>query len=163
MNRLTIALLLAVAIGAPVHAGVYLDIPTIPGEATDSAHEDWIDVESWGQSVANVNNMPVVLPLVFTHAVDKATPKLIEATIMGTNLGTVALEVTRSAPEVEVKFFVLELHNAKVVSIQSSGHVSQVPIFESVTLTCEAFDLTYTEFDASGNSVGEVVATGNCN
>ncbi len=162
MNRLAITLLLAVAINLPVQAGTFLDITSIPGGSNDAVHMDEIDVLTWGQSVANVNDMPVVLPLVFTHEIDKATPKLIEAAILGTSLESAVLSVTATYGDGErIDFLVLTLTHVRVVSINSSGASGGLNA-EEVTLTCNSFELTYREIDDNGSIGPPIEVEGSC-
>lgn len=160
MNRLAIALLLAASIGLPAHAQIYLGIDDIPGESLADGHQGEIDILSWGQSVANLNNMPVVLPLVVTHRIDKATPKLIEAAILGRDLGLATLAVSSTGPT-PFDYIVLELNGAKVVSVNSGGAEGTAPV-ETVTLTCATFELRYREVMQDGSAGPIVQVNGSC-
>jgi len=163
MKRIILVLLLAIAAGAPAHAAVdiFLEIQHIEGESQDAEFQNQIDVVSWNQSVANVNNMPVVLPLVFTHAVDKATPKLIEAALMGTDLQEAILRV-RSVGGNQVVFLTIILNNPRVVSVKNGGSESDGSLTEIVTLTCATFEYKYLPVDENGQQQGEVRVNGSC-
>lgn len=163
MKRITVALLLIFAASLPAQAAVdmFLEIPGIEGESVVEDFEKQIDVLSWSQSVANVNDMPVVLPFVFTHFVDKATPKLIEAALMGTDLDRATLRVVRIAGEKPLVFLTIMLRNPRVVAVQNGGSGSEDRLTESVTLTCASFTYTYVRQDAMGQAP-PVEVTGSC-
>lgn len=149
LSRILIAALLAVAIALPAQANIFMNIVSIPGDST--AYPDWIDVDAFSQGVSNVDNMPVFFPLSITKRTDKATAGLIQAALLGTDLGTVRLEVEETVrdsagrpPSVPTGYFVIELHQAKVVSVSTSTAAGDTDIFESVSLTCATFTITYT-------------------
>lgn len=155
------ALCLSLAANFSFAADAFLDIPSIPGESTDSAHAGEIEVISWSQSVANVNAMPVVLPLVIEHNVDKATPKLIEAALLGTDLETTTL--TLRTQDVEpVDYYFIELNQTKVVSVRTSAATELDPPVETVTLTCATFKITYRERLNDGSLGPPIETMGNC-
>ena len=98
---LTLALLLA---GLPLFAAsdIFLKIDTIPGESTAPGHQGWIEVESfsWG-TAANAVREAAAQPaaacsshtLNFTKRMDKASPQLAQAALVGLLLPAVTLEV----------------------------------------------------------------------
>ena len=164
MKRYLAAALLYACVTVPATAQLVtvLNLPGIPGESEVPAYEDRIDVLSWTQSVSNVNQTPVVLPLEFVYYVDTASPKLVEAALLGSMVGpatmTVLITVNGSLEfSSEVK-----LNGAKVVSVTASGSDGGGRPLETVRLTCSSFVYSYVPRLPDG-SPGPVVDTaGNC-
>ena len=123
-----IAFLLASFVGflasAQAQAPIYLDIPGIPGESRVAGYEDQIEVFGYSQSVANLDGAPVVLPLRFQHFVDKASPLLIEAVLLGSTLDTATLSVVTTGAAGTVAYIVIELMDPKVVAIESGDVIN---------------------------------------
>ncbi|HEV2721693.1 MAG TPA: type VI secretion system tube protein Hcp, partial [Thermoanaerobaculia bacterium] len=97
-SLLTFMLLLA---ALPLLASSYMNIPTIPGEAKDAAHQGWIEVSSfsWGSTPANAvvvegGKFPCSIhQLNFTKRADKASPLFAQAAMTGAPIPSIALDV----------------------------------------------------------------------
>ena len=89
-----IVLLLAVLCVAAAHAGserMFLRLDGLEGESADAGHLEWIDVltcnrghvhgslQSIQTGSPDAAGCGIYAPFIFTHVVDKATPKLQEA------------------------------------------------------------------------------------
>lgn len=76
-------------------SGGYLKIGDIKGESTDDRHKEEIDILSWswGTSQAAARSRPVSGPgtLTITKAVDKSSPKLMEAATKGRKIEQMTL------------------------------------------------------------------------
>ena len=102
---------------------IYLKIDGIEGEARDSQHEKWIDVLdfSHGSSQSVQTGSPEVAgrgifePFVFTHIVDKATPRLQQRCMTGTWINSAELHVCRSIAGRQTVVYKVMLDGAKIV------------------------------------------------
>jgi type VI secretion system secreted protein Hcp len=107
----------------------WLDIPSIPGEATDIAHANQIDVLSWAWGVNNpgcpggaASGGTVTLnALNVKKGIDKASPLLMLAAAQGTNLGTVTLGVRKAGATFDYLSFQLSNVVISRHSISSGG------------------------------------------
>jgi len=103
---------------------MYIRIEGIDGEATDGAHRDWIEVQSWSWGATNssarqpapIGNGPGSLTLAKT--VDKSSPKLSEACTGGRSLGQVVVHVRASGGYNE---YVMDDARVRSCSQSSSG------------------------------------------
>src|SRR5262245_27953060 len=83
---------------ASAQVDTYLLVPTIPGESTDPAHEDWIDVESFGQTLEPTKNSVVCAGSAVKH-LDAASPGLWAAVASSQVFPQMTLEMFRSGNE----------------------------------------------------------------
>jgi len=108
----------------------YAKVDGAEGESTDTGHSKWIDVES--VSLGSVNSVTAsrgvqssgrgdLKPVVFTHLVDKATPKIQEFCASGQNIKQVQIAVCRQAQGKQVPFLEVKLENVKVVKAEIVG------------------------------------------
>ncbi|MFK7888541.1 MAG: Hcp family type VI secretion system effector [Gammaproteobacteria bacterium] len=146
---------------AQAQTSAFLDIPGIPGESFDANFPDTVIVTSWSQSVANVGGPPVVMPLRFEHTIDRATPKLIEAALLNTNLGEVVLSVTRFGEAGAVAYLTITLSDTRVAAVEASNGENNVPA-EQVTLTCTTYSLSYRRQTINGTLDDPIVVDGTC-
>lgn len=159
-----IAALFVLLIGATqanAQTTVFLGIPSIPGDSTLDDFENLIRVGSWSQSAANVNNMPVVLPLEITHTLDIATPKLMEAALLGIDLGTTTLSVVRLQSDPGY-VYQIEMTRTKVVAIKAGGDTSGELGMETVTLSCASFTVRFRDQQSDGTFNPPIEYTGSC-
>ncbi|MBM3736018.1 MAG: type VI secretion system tube protein Hcp [Acidobacteria bacterium] len=80
----------------------FLKIDGIPGESTDAAHKDWIDVTGWdyasdlGNQGAQVAARPNLRDLLVAKRLDRASPLLFRALNNSQRFATVELEAVDS-------------------------------------------------------------------
>jgi type VI protein secretion system component Hcp len=160
-KMVVLAFLIATASVQAQQPQVFLDIPTIPGESQFEDFVDTIDVASWSQTVANVGGPPVVMPLRFQHRIDLATPRLIEAALLNTNLGDVVLSVVRTNGEFTQTYIEITLSDTRVAAVEATSVIDDVPS-EQVTLTCSTFMLSYRAQNNAGGLEDPVIAQGSC-
>ena len=110
----------------------FIKIEGIPGESTDDAHADWIEVLSYSCGVsqpasgsassgggasaerADFQDFSIV------KALDKASPKLALACADGTHIGEIILELCRAGGD-KVKYMEYKLGDAIVSSVRPGG------------------------------------------
>ena len=128
-----LAAALAIGVAAPATAAVniFLKVDTIPGEANDSDHKDWVEIADFSHAIANEKTQgsagpqgqAVCGPLIATKTVDKATPKLYEACTKGTHLPSATLELVRAGTgqKAYFQFVMKEVFITKVNPSASRG------------------------------------------
>jgi type VI secretion system secreted protein Hcp len=150
----------------------FLKFSTIPGEAADDKHKDWIQIVSYsfgetqpakvaassgGARTAERVNMQ---DFKFTKVTDKTSPKLFLACANGEHIPEVKLEVCRSSGD-KVKFFEIKLTNvivSSLVNLGNSGSALGVPT-EEISLNFGKIEVTYTQIDPlTGKPKGDIKA-----
>ena len=122
----------------------YIQIDGIEGESTDDKHKNWIEVDAYylgskqavSGKVSTGGSMTAsrteLKPFVFTHVIDKATPKLHEACTKGSNLKKITFEVCRASASGQVVFFQVTMENATVTRVELAGTPDDTPVGESI-------------------------------
>lgn len=157
-------------LGSPAF-DMFLDIDGVPGESTDAAHKEWIDILSfsWGETNpagsatgstgdrtterCNCRDFSIVKTL------DKASPKLALYCCNGKHLPEVTLEICRADGD-KVKYMEYTLTDVIVSSVNVAGTAGteELPV-EEVTFTYARIHWTYTEYDhATGKPKGNIEA-----
>lgn len=143
---------------------IYAQFEAINGEATESHHKDWIEIESFNfsmgvpgavTSTSRRRGDVVFNEITLTKEVDKSTPKLMEAVTLGKVIPEVTIEVTR-VYDVTKTFYKYELKNVLVTSYQSSESAGNTAPTDTLTINFEEIKVTYTEHDSTGSSKGNV-------
>jgi len=143
-------------------AVAYLKFDGVDGESTDKDHKDWIDIESFSQTITResgdgstgatrTRGAATMGDIVVVKELDKSSPKLAESILMGKVFPTVKFQLTSSAGT----YFMYELKNVMVTSYSISGDADQVPM-EEFSLNFEEIKVTYTEMDSEGNKKGNI-------
>jgi type VI secretion system secreted protein Hcp len=137
----------------------------IPGESMINNYENWIDVQSFTFSMSKPplgatgmsrrRGNVVFEDIVMTKWVDKATPKLMEAAALGSIIPTVEVHFIKLGASQE--YYKYELVNVMVTSVTSTGHVEEYIPTDTLTLNFEEITVTYSEFDGSGNHMGDII------
>jgi len=142
----------------------------IDGESTDDGHNNWIEILSivWGaqQSAAGASGpsrrrgAASVEDLVITLLYEKAAPKLEEKCLKGSVIPKLEIELTNTAGETPKTFLKYELKNVLITDFDVSGMAeSGMPPMFTVANNFEEIKVTYTEYDESGSSKGDVEYT----
>jgi type VI secretion system secreted protein Hcp len=158
---------------------MYINFEGIDGEAQDKDHKGWSDLASFNHDMSNPTiegrsgrrRGDVVLEdIVLVKELDKSTPKIQESMTNGRVFPKVELHVTEYyAGAGRVTYLKYELTNVMVTShkilgpsdiselsgIVGSSDTRDIPT-ESMSLNFEKIKVTYTEFDSSGKSKGNV-------
>jgi type VI secretion system secreted protein Hcp len=141
----------------------FLNIPSIPGEATDANHPNQINVLSWslgalGPNVAqgcdtsgassspnaSAQQLTVVMPI------DKASPSLAQAAEGSTDLGPITLSVTKSSPgQSPVDYLVYTFEHVFTTKIDWSGPGDEGPE-ESITFVYGKLGIKYYPQNSDG-------------
>ena len=145
---------------------IYADFPGIDGEADDKEHMDWVEILSFEFSMHQPTTMTgssrrrgdiVLEDIILTKYVDKSTPKLMEKTALGEVLSTVEIDIVKTVSDARVSFYHYTLENVIVTSYKSQGHTLEDAYpWDTLTLRYEEITVTYTEYDSTGGSMGNV-------
>ncbi|MDR1227888.1 MAG: type VI secretion system tube protein Hcp [Azoarcus sp.] len=151
----------------------FIKIDGIPGESTDDAHKDWIEVKSYhhkieqpasatassvgGASAERVNHAPFE----FTHLLDKASPKLYDAANTGKHIKEITFELCRAGGD-KVKYMEVTLEQALISTVEPGGSAAndedEFPS-EKVSITYGRIKWKYTQQKrADGAGGGNVIA-----
>lgn len=150
----------------------FLKVDGIPGESTDDKHKHWIEVlsYSWGVSQpasgsasssggasaerADFSDFSIV------KALDKASPKLMQACADGTHIDEVTMELCRAGGD-KMKYMEYKMTNAMVTGVRPGGSAQggeNLPL-EEVSFNYGKIELTYTQQTrAGGRGQGNVAA-----
>jgi len=153
--------------GGPAQSvDMFIKIDTIPGESTDKDHTDEIDVDSfsWGatQSGSSASGGGAGSGKVsfqdfhFVHKVDKASPKLFEATATGKHIPKVEFTV-RKAGDKPFEYIKITMSDVLISGFNAGGSGDKKPT-EEVTLNFAKIEFEYTPQDADGKALDKVKA-----
>lgn len=153
-----IAVAAGVALGsAPALAdSIFLQIPNLPGESTDSKHKDWIEVLSYSHSLGS-NDCPQVG---IAKMVDRATPGISEAINNATGKGitSATLAVVRNTGAGPVEYLRIAMTQVVVQNSSISASSGDSGVYESVGLQAASMTITYQQFDEKGGQ-GKVTSS----
>lgn len=143
----------------------YLKIDSIPGEATDVAHKDWIQILSFNHGVAQPHATAIGgggarggtercehQDFTITKYIDKATPKLNLHCCNGKNLQQVKVEVCRQVDTKEAymtyRFDTCLVRSVRIHGVTGSSDAEPV---EEVQFSYAKINWTYKEVDPITN------------
>ena len=144
----------------------FLAIPSIPGESSDPAHLNQIDVLSWSQGLTGASatgsfcggaggGKAMFSPFTITKHIDKASPALMLASAQGTNLGAVTLNVSKQG----VDYLTLKFENVLVSSFKTGGSAgSDVIPVDQVTFDYSKLTISYRQQQPGGTFGAPVVS-----
>ncbi|MCH8347254.1 MAG: type VI secretion system tube protein Hcp [Proteobacteria bacterium] len=132
-------------------AAAFMKIADIKGEASDKDHKDWIVIESISpplKPTARAAGRRQHKPLTVTKAVDKASPKLHQASNSGKVFPTVIIEVAEYGGS-RATYLKYELKNVMITSysVNDSGTSGEVPM-ETITFSYSKIEYKYDEGEA---------------
>lgn len=136
---------------------VFLKIDGIEGESKDSKHPNEIEVQSWSWGVSQMGTMAAnqgggagkanFQDLHWTHAVDKASHKLMLACATGQHIPSASL-VVRKAGGDQQDYILIKLTDILVSSVNTSA-ASEVPT-EQVSFNYAKVEFEYKTQDEKG-------------
>lgn len=153
----------------------YIKLEGIDGESNDKAHNKWIEVLSFSHGsqqtvtigrATDVTGRGQFAPFVFTHLVDKATPKIQQYTMSGMNISKVTFNVCRAIAGAQTTVYEVTLENVKVgkaevtAEFTDSTDTFNMPV-ERVELVAAKITWKYTAIKADNTKDGAVEASYN--
>jgi type VI secretion system Hcp family effector len=158
-------------------AGTYfLQLEGIEGQAADTAHDKWIELISFAHGTSQhvsiqksggggVSGQGQFDPFVFTHAVDKATPKLQEYCMKGIKINKAVLQYCRVIGGAVTPVYELTLENVRVskaavktITTESEDPLAQQPV-ETVDLVAGKITWKVVPIKPDGTKDGAIEAT----
>lgn len=149
----------------------FLKFDGVDGESKDKDHKCWIDVLSLDNGVhkpgggatgqTRRRGAAVVDDLTVTMEYEKASPKLMEATLSGKVFPKVEAHLTATYGEERATYLKYELKNVMVssFSFNASGNDEAGPPTVMMSLNFEELKVTYVEYDSEGKKKGNVETT----
>ena len=131
---------------------IFAKIGDIKGESPDDKHKDEIEVLSFSWGVSNPANVggggATFHDLSFTHNIDKASPRLLQACATGLHLKDATI-THRKAGKALQEFLIIKMNDVVVTSVSLSD--SGVGSSENVSLAFAKVDLEYKPQKADGS------------
>jgi len=149
----------------------FIKFDGLDGEAQDAAHKNWSDLVAFSQVIRQPDSPSAIAAgrstggviaedIAVIKVLDKASPKLAEATLKGKVFMRVEIHVTRDyADSGRVVYYAYELKNVLITSYQVGGINNGDFLTEEMSLSFEEIKVTYTELDATGKKKGNVEYT----
>ena len=160
---LALATLFTARLTAAQTVSIYMNVPGIPGDATDAKHADWIEVEAVGQGVTNTpvpvgsgqaTGKATFQPLKIVKRIDRASPLLFLNTAKGTHYPTITIQFARTTGDRPV-FYEIKLTDALISSVSTTSADSELPK-ELVGLAFAKIEWTFTDLNADGSPRGTI-------
>ncbi|SNS32448.1 type VI secretion system secreted protein Hcp [Noviherbaspirillum humi] len=151
----------------------FIKIDGIPGESSDHAHQDWIEVLSYdhkleqpasstASSVGGATAERVQHGTFnFVHHLDKASPKLHDACCTGKHIKEVVVELCRAGGN-KMKYMEIRMEQVMISRIEEQGAAAGDSGFpsEKVALSYGKIKWTYTQQKREDGSGGGNVSAG---
>jgi len=149
----------------------FIKFDGIDGEAQDADHMKWSDLVAFSQVIRQPDSPSaraagrstgsiIAEDIAVIKVLDKAAPKLAEATLKGKVFMKVEIHVTRDYVDSgRVVYYAYELKNVLITSYQVGGINNGDFLTEEMSLSFEEIKVTYTELDATGKKKGNVEYT----
>lgn len=105
----------------------FLKLDGIDGQSNDKSHGKWIEVIGFShgsmQNVSMARGVDVAgrgqfIPFVFSHQVDKATPKLQQFCMNGKNIPKATFQVCRAIAGLQVATYEVSMENVKIAKAE---------------------------------------------
>jgi type VI secretion system secreted protein Hcp len=139
---------------------IFAKIGDIKGESTDSKHKDEIEVLSFSWGVTNAvpaggagggAGKAKFQDLAFTHAIDKATPQLLQACATGKHLPEATI-THRKAGKGQQEYLIIKMNDVVITGVINSDSTADPnPSSETVSLAFAKVDLEYKPQKADGS------------
>ena len=153
-------------------ASVYfLKLDGIEGQASDTKHEKWLDLISFShgalqninvQASSDVQGRGQYIPFNFTHAVDKATPKLQLSCMKGEVIKSAKFEYCRVLGGAQTPVYELTMNSVRVakaeiktINPRAYDAASQQPV-EEVHLVAAEITVKVTPIKPDGSKDGAI-------
>ena len=149
---------------------MFVKVEGIPGESTDVNHKDWIDAFGYEESITLPERTAIFgggagrtdfSPIKLFKYVDKASPKLLRAAVMGQHIPKVVIEVVTKG-EVQQLIWRIELTNVFLSEMTTKALPDKLgaitTLNELVAFSYERIRWTYFSYDLKGAPLPPVIA-----
>jgi type VI secretion system secreted protein Hcp len=166
MNRLFLSAAAAFALLASISTQAAVDMfldmgKDIPGESTDKAHPNTVDVLAWSWGMSNSGTTHLgggagagkasFQDLSLTKYVDKASPNLMLYCANGKHFATATL-IVRKAGAVPVEYIKITMSEVMVTSVSTGGSGGEDRLTENISLNFAKVDFSYVPVDPKGGT-----------
>lgn len=149
---------------------IHIKIDSIDGQSEIKGLEKQIQVETFSWQMSQVTSFRASAgggagkvnmgDLVFTHSIDKASPKLMMACCLGTHIKDAVLTCRKAGGESPVDYLKITLKDVLVSAVAPSGANNSDTPSESVSLAFAEYSVEYQEQDNKGAKKGGPVIAG---
>ena len=149
----------------------YIKIDGIPGEALDSKHKDWIEIQSYNfglnQALSKTASSAggatagraFLSDLHIAKHVDKASAKLFEASAKGTHIPKITIHVNRAGGD-KVRYIEIVMEQVIISAFNHSADTSSDLPSEAVTFNYGTIKINYTQQKRSDGQGGGQISGG---
>jgi len=149
------AVLLAITASAGA-ADIFFKLEGIPGDSTNEAHKDEIEVMSF--SLGFSNDVQFASPrspgecgdLTLTKTIDRSSPRLLAHVMLGRHISTGALSFTASTGEQPLDYYVLNMREILVKALRQADANGGTRVVEQVTLSARNYEFVFRTQQANG-------------
>src|SRR5262245_8719699 len=139
-------------------ADIFLKLEGIPGDSTNEAHKDEIEVLSFSLGFSNdaqlgSRNAAECGDLTLTKTIDRSSPRLLAAVMLGRQISKGALSFTASAGEQLTDYYVLNLTEVRVKGLRQADANGGTRVSEQVTLSARVYEFVLRSQQANGTFV----------
>jgi type VI secretion system secreted protein Hcp len=147
--------LAAVLAALPAHAALnmFLDLGSgIPGESTDPAHTNQVDVLAWSWGMSNPGTVGAGGPsggkvniqdLSLTKYVDKSSPLLMLNCAKGSHIATATLYVLKAGATKNNQYIKIIMTDVLVTSVSTGGSGGEDKLTENISLNFAKVEFDY--------------------
>jgi type VI secretion system secreted protein Hcp len=150
---------------------MFLQVDGIPGESSDEAHAEWIEILSYSFGASQPATGSVssggarssqrvdIQDFSCVKQVDKASPKLFLACCDGTHIPTITFELCRATGSKQ-RYMAYIMEDVLVTSVRPGGSSEGADLpLEEITFNPAKITLSYTETEhGTGAAMGDVEA-----
>ncbi len=151
----------------------FLKIDGVPGESTDSAHKDWIEILSYSHGLNQKSSGSMSsgggasaercdhAPFTVVKTMDKASPLLALKCCSGEHIKTVLVSLNRAGGD-KVQYMEYKMTDVMITSYQPGGSTSdqQTLPLEELAFCYGKIEWTYTQQKLADGTGGGKVAAG---
>jgi len=142
---------------------IFVQLMDIQGESQDREYKDAIVATSWNWGMTQSGSMHMgagggtgkvnISDLTFTHYVDKASPKIMEAACDGRPIRSARLSVRTSRQDAPIVYLVIDMEDVLVSSVKTGGSdQSNARAMEEVTLNFARVKVNYRPVQPDGSA-----------
>ena len=149
----------------------YMQIDGLKGDATDSTHKDWIEIQSFNHTITQPASATAASSGGATYArakhedfevtkeIELSSAKLYEMCSSGKHIKKVVIDLMRSSGDAPVKYMSIEMDEVIISKVAMTGNVGGAPT-ELVAFNYGVIKWTYTQQKRADGSKGGNVTGG---
>ena len=168
-NLIVLALCFCFLSALSAQSNYFLKLDGIDGESLDKDHKGWSDISAFTSSFhlpdrgsagsSRRRGAAILEDISCVKELDKSSPKIQEALIMGKVIPKVEIHLTSSSNGMSQTYYSYELKNVMITSYNISGQSDVGLPMDEFSLSYEEIKVTYTEYDSNGRKKGNVEYT----